>query len=586
MRPVWVVLGVAAMAGAMGCAAEAWVAVVSVGDAARTPDGDTGGAGTSPTVGAGAAAEAGPGGVPWAECGDADGDGYVRADDCDDGDSAVHPGAAERCNGVDDACDGDVDTLAIDALRWCRDVDADGWGDDKDALYDCARRVGYTRRCGDCDDRDRRVGSECRCLYNLAACAQTGVGTPRDGRESGYGRVAVTGDFDGNGVPDLAISEPYWAAHTHTPGTGAVHIFLGPLDNDLDATRSDAVLLGAAFAGVGGGNAGAALIATDVDADGADDLVIGAPALADAAGNPGVGEVYVVSGAALRPGDQPLDAFAFAQGGSGARSYGAALVGLGDVDQDGGQDFAVVAQAAERDTDVVELWSDDGLNGLIVAVPSLPHDGGSALMGSGIAAVDTDGDGLRELYVPMAPVVGGPVAGVLRFSGDTRGVVTAADALTTFQAEAGASLAASDPGDIDGDGRGDVAFGVYGATSALYVHTNPPRGVVPVDRDVLAEVHNWGFTATAIGDVDGDGVADLLSRPHPDALSREYVFLYLGPLMGDVDEDVAAYWVRGAYDGLSVSGLGDLDGDGLGDFGLGALTEGAASMFTVVHGGS
>ena len=41
---------------------------------------------------------------------DYDGDGYSEYDgDCDDSDPAVHPGARERCNGVDDDCDGQTD---------------------------------------------------------------------------------------------------------------------------------------------------------------------------------------------------------------------------------------------------------------------------------------------------------------------------------------------------------------------------------------------------------------------------------------------------------------------------------------------
>jgi hypothetical protein len=40
---------------------------------------------------------------------DLDQDGWVGAEDCDDGDAAVHPGADEACNGQDDDCDGDVD---------------------------------------------------------------------------------------------------------------------------------------------------------------------------------------------------------------------------------------------------------------------------------------------------------------------------------------------------------------------------------------------------------------------------------------------------------------------------------------------
>src|SRR5690606_36029419 len=44
---------------------------------------------------------------------DEDGDGSISAlcdgDDCDDGDPARHPSATERCDGVDDDCDGRID---------------------------------------------------------------------------------------------------------------------------------------------------------------------------------------------------------------------------------------------------------------------------------------------------------------------------------------------------------------------------------------------------------------------------------------------------------------------------------------------
>ena len=47
---------------------------------------------------------------------DADGDGYAIEQDCDDGDPAVHPGASERCNDRDDACDGGTDELAVSTV--------------------------------------------------------------------------------------------------------------------------------------------------------------------------------------------------------------------------------------------------------------------------------------------------------------------------------------------------------------------------------------------------------------------------------------------------------------------------------------
>ncbi len=116
----------------------------------------------------------------WFE--DADGDGYGDAfssteaceepsgfvaddNDCDDDDDSVHPGAEERCNDVDDNCNGQWDEDAVDASSWFTDGDGDGYGDPELDQLACEAPEGTVDDGTDCDDDDDEVfpGAEERC---------------------------------------------------------------------------------------------------------------------------------------------------------------------------------------------------------------------------------------------------------------------------------------------------------------------------------------------------------------------------------------------------------------------------------------
>ena len=85
--------------------------------------------------------------------------GYLAdATDCDDTDSAVHPGASETCNSIDDDCDGTTDEdSAVDALTWFADDDGDGYGDSASTTLACAQPSGFGTDATDCDDTDSAV---------------------------------------------------------------------------------------------------------------------------------------------------------------------------------------------------------------------------------------------------------------------------------------------------------------------------------------------------------------------------------------------------------------------------------------------
>ncbi len=72
--------------------------------------------------------------------------------DCDDTNEDVFPGAVETCNGVDDDCDELVDDSAVDALSFYLDADDDGWGVDDETIEACSTPEGYVDLPGDCDE--------------------------------------------------------------------------------------------------------------------------------------------------------------------------------------------------------------------------------------------------------------------------------------------------------------------------------------------------------------------------------------------------------------------------------------------------
>ncbi|MEZ4319135.1 MAG: putative metal-binding motif-containing protein [Myxococcota bacterium] len=81
--------------------------------------------------------------------------------DCDDERPMVNPAANERCNGIDDDCDGLVDgddTNVVNPPAWYPDADEDGFGTDAFEVLACAPPAGsWSADAGDCNDFDDTV---------------------------------------------------------------------------------------------------------------------------------------------------------------------------------------------------------------------------------------------------------------------------------------------------------------------------------------------------------------------------------------------------------------------------------------------
>ncbi len=142
---------------------------------------------------------------------DADGDGYPASTDCDDTDGAVHPGATEVCNDVDDNCDGSIDEGVL--RTFFVDDDGDTHGDPDAVVEACDAPDGAVDDATDCDDTDPAVHPGA-----VDACNELDDDCDGDVDEDGAETVYADADGDGWGddrAPATGCPDGGWSL---TPG--------------------------------------------------------------------------------------------------------------------------------------------------------------------------------------------------------------------------------------------------------------------------------------------------------------------------------------------------------------------------------
>jgi hypothetical protein len=276
------------------------------------------------------------------------------------------------------------------------------------------------------------------------------------------------------------------------------------------------------------------------------------------------------------------------------------VAGLGDVNGDGLSDFVVGGYGATNPADgklnagCAKVYS--GSDGSVIY--TFWGDNADDRLGYSVAGPgDVDGDGVPDVVVgiPWSDVNGANAGAVKVFSGKDGTLVRE---FTGSKSEQYFGLSVAGAGDLNKDRINEIVVGAPAASDGVVINAGAVIVFSVKDGKDLwtkygsAPGENLGEAVAGVGDINNDGYGDFIAATTQSAnngYNSGSATIFSG------QDGKTLKFLTGSHAterfGLSVAGMGDLDGDGHGDFAVGApgtnhLGESAVGSVRIFSGAS
>jgi hypothetical protein len=264
-----------------------------------------------------------------------------------------------------------------------------------------------------------------------------------------------------------------------------------------------------------------------------------------------------------------------------ANSYfGYAVASAGDVNGDGRGDVIVGAYQYSNNAGAAFIYNGSS-TGLTTTPATTLIGTANSMLGMSVSAADVDADGYSDIVVGSPNFNAGTGRATVHMGVSTGISLTPSYILSGVVANGlfGRSLASA--GDVNGDSFGDIIVGAS-AVSKAYVYQGNANGINISPVTTLtgpAPNVSYGLSVSGAGDVNGDGYCEVIVG----AYANNAAYVYNGSAAGTQASQVKAL---SGYGGVSVAGVGDINGDGYADIMVGSTAYGTYAGLTYLLLGS